>query len=341
MPKVKIVVVGSSNTDMTIRLPHLPLPGETEIGGDFVMSAGGKGANQAVAAARAGGSVTFVARVGKDVFGTSAIAGFKKDAIDVAFVARDAEAKSGVALIFVARSGENSIAVASGANAMLSAADVKRAAKAITQARILIMQLETPLATALAAASLARKAGVRVILNPAPAPAHPLPLALLRQISIVTPNETEAEKLTGIAIETAADAARAAERLLAKGVRTVIITLGSRGSFVATAEEKILVPAFRVRAVDTTGAGDVFNGALAVALGEGKTLLEAVRFASAAGAISITRLGAQPSAPSRAEIDSFLSEPKRSRPRSTTGSGRASRPATSGLPTSAPRRRRK
>jgi ribokinase len=317
MSKVKIVVVGSSNTDMTIRLPHLPVPGETEIGGDFTMSAGGKGANQAVAAARAGGSVTFVARVGKDVFGSTAIAGFTQDAINVDFVARDPKAKSGVALIFVGKQGgENSIAVASGSNALLSAADVERAAKVIARASILITQLETPLATALAAASVASKAGIRVILNPAPVPARPLPLRLLRQISIITPNETEAEKLTGIEVRSTADAARAADWLLAKGVQAVIITLGSRGSFVATRAGKQLVPAFKVKAVDTTGAGDIFNGALAVALGEGKPLLEAARFASAAGAISITRLGAQPSAPSRKEIDSFLSTRERG-PRGT------------------------
>jgi ribokinase len=312
MSKPKIVVVGSSNTDMTIRLDHLPVPGETELGGDFVMAAGGKGANQAVGAARAGGNVTLVARLGKDMFGKNAIADFSKDAINVEFVIEDPKAKSGVALIYVGKKGgENCIAVASGANALLSPADVKRAAKAIRAADILLVQLETPLATVEAAAALAVKAGVRVILNPAPAPARTLPVKLLRQLSIITPNQTEAEKLTGITVKTTADAAKAADRLLAKGVQTVVITLGGRGSFVATEKGKKLVPSFKVKPLDTTGAGDIYNGALAVALGEGKALFEAARFANAAGAISITRLGAQPSAPSRKEIESFLAAQKR------------------------------
>jgi ribokinase len=291
------------------------VPGETEIGGDFGMAAGGKGANQAVGAARAGGTVTLVARVGNDMFGNNAIAGFTKDGINVDFVVEDPKAKSGVALIFVGKkSGENSIAVASGANARLSPADVRRAKKAIAEANILIMQLETPLATVEAAAALAVKAGVRVILNPAPAPARPLPIKLLRQITIITPNETEAEMLTGIKVKTTADAARAADWLLAKGVQAVIITLGHRGSFVATREGKKLVPSYQVTPVDTTAAGDIYNGVLAVALAEGKPLFEAARFANAAGAISITRIGAQPSAPTRKEIESFLSAQKRTDP---------------------------
>jgi ribokinase len=309
MSKNNIVVVGSSNTDMTIRLAHLPKPGETEIGGDFSMAAGGKGANQAVGAARAGGRVTLVARVGKDMFGDKAVAGFKKDGIKVDYVFRDSVEKSGVALIFVARkSGENCIAVASGANGRLSRADVRKAKKAITEANILLLQLETPLATVQAAATLAAKAGVRVILNPAPARALPDPL--LKQISIFTPNEIEAEFYTGIKVRTMEDAGRAAGKLRAKGIETVIITLGSRGSFVANKEGKTFVPGFKVKPIDTTGAGDIYNGALAVALGEGKPILEAARYANAAGAISVTRLGAQPSAPSRREIESLLSRAK-------------------------------
>jgi ribokinase len=189
---------------------------------------------------------------------------------------------------------------------MLSAADVERAKQAITQADVLVVQLETPLAAAVAAAAFAVTAGVRVILNPAPAPVRPLPVKLLRAVSIITPNETEAARLSGIDVKTTADAAKAADWLLAKGVQTVIVTLGGRGSLMATREGKKLVPSFKVQPLDTTGAGDVFNGALAVALGEGKPLLEAARFANAAGAISITRLGAQPAAPSRKEIDAFL-----------------------------------
>ena len=302
--KPSILVVGSSNTDMIIKLDRIPKPGETILGGEFVTAAGGKGANQAVGAARAGGAVTFIARVGRDMFGDQAVAGFVQDRINVNYVFRDKTAPSGVALIFVAKDGENSIAVASGANGQLTPADVKKARPAFARARVLVMQLETPLDTVQAAADLAVKAGVRVILNPAPA--RPLPDKLLRCVSILTPNETEAELLTGIRVETDASAARAADQLMGRGVQTVILTLGARGAFVATAERKQLVAGFKVKPVDTTAAGDVFNGALAVGLAEGRPLVEAVRFANAAGALSVTKLGAQPSAPRRAEIEQLL-----------------------------------
>lgn len=302
--KPSILVVGSSNTDMIIKLDRIPKPGETILGGEFVTAAGGKGANQAVGAARAGGAVTFIARVGRDMFGDQAVAGFVQDRINVDYVFRDKAAPSGVALIFVAKDGENSIAVASGANGQLTPADVKKARPAFARARVLVMQLETPLDTVQAAADLAVKAGVRVILNPAPA--RPLPDKLLRGVSILTPNETEAELLTGIRVETDASAARAADQLMGRGVQTVILTLGARGAFVATAERKQLVAGFKVKPVDTTAAGDVFNGALAVGLAEGRPLVEAVRFANAAGALSVTKLGAQPSAPRRAEIEQLL-----------------------------------
>jgi len=300
MSKKSIVVVGSSNTDMVIQLDRIPRPGETILGGNFVMAAGGKGANQAVAAARAGGDVTFVARVGRDMFGDEALAGFEKDGICVDHVVRDKECPSGVALIFVAKDGENSIAVASGANGRLNPADVQKAQRAITSAAVLVMQLETPLPTVLIAAEIAAKAEVPVILNPAPA--CPLSDELLRLVSVLTPNETEAELLTGIPVTDDASAERAADNLLARGVRTVIVTLGPRGAFVASEEFRGLVPGFEVKAVDTTAAGDVFNGALAVALAKQQPWPEAVRFANAAAAISVTRLGAQPSAPKRKEI---------------------------------------
>jgi ribokinase len=222
--------------------------------------------------------------------------------VDLVF--RDKSAPSGVALIFVAQDGENSIAVASGANARLSAADVTKARAALRGASALVMQLETPLETVQTAAELAARAGVPVILNPAPA--RKLPAALLKLVSILTPNETEAELLTGIRVESETTAARAADKLRAKGVGTVIVTLGARGALVASADGCILVPGFPVKAVDTTAAGDVFNGALAVALAEGQPLAPAARFANAAAAISVTRLGAQPSAPHRKEIDRFL-----------------------------------
>ena len=303
MPK-NILVVGSSNTDMIIQLDRIPKPGETLLGGQFSTAPGGKGANQAVAAARAGGDVTFVARAGCDMFGDQAVAGFARDGIQTKYVFRDKAAPSGVALIFVAKDGENSIAVASGANGRLAPVNIRKARPAFAKAALMVVQLEIPLATVSAAAQLAVRHKVPVILNPAPAQA--LPDALLRNIAILTPNETEAELLTGVKVVTVDDAARAARILQDKGVGTVIITLGARGAFVASAGVAQLVAGFKVKPVDTTAAGDVFNGALAVALAEGRPLLEAVRFANAAGALSVTRLGAQPSAPKRREIDRFI-----------------------------------
>jgi ribokinase len=304
MEKPRIVVIGSSNTDMIIKLDHIPRAGETILGGEFVTAAGGKGANQAVAAARAGGDIAFVARVGQDMFGEQAIAGFVKDGICVEYVTRDSSAPSGVALIFVAKDGENSIAVAGGANDRLSPQDVRKAERAIADAKVVVMQLETPLETVQAAAELATRAEVPVILNPAPA--RVLPDQLLKRVSILTPNKIEAELLTGIAVTDEVTAGLAADKLRARCIETVILTLGERGAFVVTASIRQLVPGFRVKAVDTTAAGDVFNGALAVALGEGRPLLEAVRFANAAAAISVTRMGAQPSVPDRQEIESLL-----------------------------------
>jgi ribokinase len=300
----KIVVVGSSNTDMILQMDHIPRPGETLLGGEFSMAAGGKGANQAVAAARAGGSVTFLARVGNDMFGQQAIEGFRKDGINVQHVISDPDAPSGVALIFVADDGENSIGVASGANAQLSPADIQRASETIAQADVLVMQLETPLPTVQAAAEIAAAHGVRVILNPAPA--QPLSDDLLSLVSVLTPNESEAELLTGIEVADENRAVLAADQLRSKGVATAIVTLGSQGAMVASDDFSGPVSAFDVKPVDTTAAGDVFNGALAVALSEGETLELAVKFASAAAALSVTRLGAQPSAPARKEIERLL-----------------------------------
>ncbi len=305
--KKKIVVVGSSNTDMIVKAPHIPRPGETVVGGEFSMAAGGKGANQAVAAARAGGDVTFVARLGDDLFGRQALAGFRRDRIRTKFVFKDKNARSGVALICVGETGENSIAVALGANAKLSPADVEKARKAILSADILMVQLEVPLETVAAAIRIAAGKKVRVILNPAPARA--LDDDLLRYVSILTPNETETELLTGITIRDDSSLREASEMLLSKGIASVIITLGARGVYIATREVHEFVPAFKVKAIDTTAGGDVFNGTLAVALAERKKLVEAVRFANAAAAISVTRMGAQPSAPWRKEIRTFLHPP--------------------------------
>lgn len=306
MTSSSIVVLGSSNTDMIVRTKRLPRPGETVLGGEFITAAGGKGANQAVAARRAGGNVTFIARIGGDVLGDQALESWRRESIDVTQVSRDPKAASGVALILVDDKGENSIAVAGGANQRLTPTHVQKAAKVIRGAGTLLMQLETPLPAICAAAEIAAKAGVRVILNPAPAQKQPA--ALLRLLTFITPNETEAETLTGIRIRTEKDCRRAANALQQAGARNVIITLGARGAFLAAEDgTRLLVPTFPVEPVDTTAAGDTFNGALAVALGEGLALPEAVRFANAAAAISITRLGAQPSAPKRREIRSLLS----------------------------------
>jgi len=302
----KIVVVGSSNTDMIVRAANIPRPGETVIGGEFRMAGGGKGANQAVAAARAGGGVTFIARVGDDVFGRQAVEGFRRDGIETRFVFKDKGAASGVALIVVDNRGENSIAVASGANAKLTPADVEKAKGVIAAADILLLQLETPLETVSRAAKLAVARGVPVILNPAPA--RPLDDRLLRCITILTPNEIETEILTGVKIKNRTDMAEAARKLMAGGVKAVLITLGARGVFVADGKTRTIVPACKVKAVDTTAAGDVFNGALAVALAEVRALLDAARFANAAAALSVTKWGAQPSAPERKAIERFMTK---------------------------------
>jgi ribokinase len=306
--KPRILVVGSSNTDMIIKMERIPKPGETIIGGKFASAAGGKGANQAVGAARAGGAVTLVARVGQDMFGDNAIAGLIADGINVDYVVRDRTSPSGVALIFVGQNGENSIAVASGANARLTPADVRKAKSLFRKASVLLLQLETPLDTVQAAAELAAATGVRVILNPAPA--QTLPDKLLRRIYLLTPNESEAELLTGIAVDNLDSAAKAAAALLARGAQNVIITMGARGALVAGVDLGQLIPAFKVKPVDTTAAGDIFNGALALGLAEGRSLLEAARFASAAAAISVTRMGAQTSAPTRKEIELLLAAGK-------------------------------
>jgi ribokinase len=302
--KPKIVVLGSSNTDMVVKLSRLPKPGETVIGGTFSMGSGGKGANQAVAAARAGGDIAFISKVGPDLFGKQALDSLRRDGLNVDFVGTDTNSPSGVALIFVDERGENCIGVASGANAEIRPADIAKAADLISSADVLLAQLEISLVAVEAALRIAARAGVRVVLNPAPA--QSLKPELCTLVSVLTPNETEAEILSGIRISDDQSVAVAAGVILSKGVAAAVITLGARGAYVTDASWSGFIPPFEVSAVDTTAAGDVFNGALAVFLGEGVSLQEAVRMANAAAALSVTKLGAQPSAPNRRKIDALL-----------------------------------
>ena len=296
-----IVVVGSSNTDMIIGLDRMPKPGETVLGGKFSMAAGGKGANQAVAAARSGGHVVFVACVGNDMFGRNAVAGFQADGIDTTYIRTDERESSGIAFIMVSGSGENSIAVASGANFTLLPEHLEPAVTAFSHAGIVLLQLETPIETVAAAARMGKSCGAQVILNPAPA--RPLDDQLLCRIDILTPNETETEILTGIHVDNETTALAAAQALHARGVAAVVITMGKRGVYCFDGHHGEIIPTLPVKAVDTTAAGDTFNGAMATALAEGKSLKEACRFGNAAAALSVMKAGAQPSIPQRAEIE--------------------------------------
>lgn len=309
----KIVVVGSSNTDMVIRSRTIPRPGETVIGGQFVMNAGGKGANQAVAAARLGGDVAFVARVGNDMFGEQAIQGLATEGIDTRYVKKDETEATGIALILVDEEAENLISVASGANEKLSPEDVMEAeetSRLISSAKVIVAQLETPLATLEKTAELASQFQIPLILDPAPAPKTPLPASLLEKLTCIKPNETEASYLTGISV-TDFDSARQAARILhEKGVKLVLITLGRQGVLVSDGiHEPEILPAIQVEAVDSTAAGDCFSGALACGLAEGKSLRDAAQLAIVAAGLSVTRLGAQQSMPTREEVLAF-SAPK-------------------------------
>ncbi|GKX57448.1 ribokinase [Leminorella grimontii] len=300
----KLAVLGSINADHILNVQEFPRPGETITGQGYRISFGGKGANQAVAAGRSGADITFIACVGEDDVGRQVRRQLEQDNIDVAPVEAIAGTHTGVAMIFVNGHGENVIAIDAGANAAVTPAYLNKYRQRIVEADALLMQLETPLETIVAAAKLAKEHGTTVALNPAPAQA--LPDELLSRIDIITPNETEAERLTGIAVTGEEEANRAAAVLHAKGIRTVIITLGSRGAWVSVEGEGQLVKGFRVEPVDTIAAGDTFNGAMMTALLEGGALLDAVRFGHAAAAIAVTRPGAQPSVPWRKEIDAFL-----------------------------------
>ncbi len=298
-----IYVIGSSNTDMVIKAASLPKPGETVLGGTFLMNAGGKGANQAVAASRLGGRVTFVARVGNDIFGTRAIQQYQTENIRTTFITTDPDHPSGVALINVDDKGENSIMVAPGANSFLDIHTVQEALLSVTPPAIILLQLEIPLLTVEFIIEEANKRGLLVILNPAPA--HILRADLFKHMFLITPNESEAELMTGIRVIDELSAKGAASSLHEKGVANVIITMGSQGAYLSSEAVKTMIPAPPVTAFDTTAAGDCFNGALAVALSEGLPLANAVAFACKAAAISVTSMGAQSSIPSRKEVDHF------------------------------------
>lgn len=297
----KIVVVGSSNTDMVVKTPRFPEPGETILGGDFFMFPGGKGANQAVAAARMEGDVSFICCVGDDIFGQNALIGYKKEGINVDRCLLAEGSPSGVALITVNKEGENQIVVASGANKLLSESHILEHSDLLNGAEIILTQLETPMEVVAQLAKLCKNSDQRFILNPAPA--QGLTDAILDGLFLITPNETESKLLTGIDVDDEESAVLAGERFFDKGVQNVIITMGSRGAFFMNKTEKMLIKPPVVKAVDTTAAGDIFNGTLAVFLAEGLGWRESIEQANKAAAVSVTKMGAQASAPFKSEIN--------------------------------------
>lgn len=299
----RITVVGSSNIDIVVKVERIPMPGETMIGGDFVMVPGGKGANQAVCAAKLGADVTLVARVGDDAFGRMSLENFEKSGVRTDYVIVDSEHPSGIALIAVDSKGENAIVVAPGANHALAPEDVEKAESVITESDVLVVQLEIPEETVRRAIELAKSLGTQVILNPAPV--RPLSKELLEQVDVLVPNQHEAAHLVGEESPEHLDPQQAARLLHDLGVRNVIITLGASGVFVLADSEETFVEAFKVQAVDTTAAGDAFTGALACAIAEGSRIADAARFAAKVAAISVTRMGAQSSMPSREEVTAW------------------------------------
>ncbi|WP_411167194.1 Ribokinase [Aeromonas sp. DSM 116730] len=300
----RLVVLGSVNADHVLRVPHFPRPGETLTGHSYQVVPGGKGANQAVAAARLGAAVSFIARIGDDAIGQQMKTGFANDGIDVSAVELDDKLPTGIAIIYVSDEGENSIGLSTEANGALDSAMVKRHEAMIAGAHTLLLQLEVPLESVFEAAKLARSHGTRVVLNPAPA--QPLSADLLALVDLITPNQTEAELLTGVKVTGEASAAQASARFHQMGIADVMITLGSQGVYCSNGQQQALIPGFRVEAVDTTAAGDTFNGALLAAELAGADFHSAVRFAHGAAALSVTRFGAQSSIPGKQEVDTFL-----------------------------------
>ena len=302
--KDTIVVIGSSNVDMIMKVGHFPTLGETVTGGKFNQVYGGKGANQAVGAARAGGQVAFVSSVGDDVFGPPMTRNFRDDGINTNFIFKETGVPCGTALIMIDDKGDNIITVAAGANEKLTPEHLETAGELIRGSEIIVLQNEVPIETVEKAIRMANESGVKVIYNLAPA--REINPDLFNKIDYLVLNEVETNFLTGVDIDSIGDAKKAATKLIKKGIKTVIITLGSKGSYISSEEFEGQIEAFKVEVVDTTAAGDVFCGSLAVALNEGKKINNAVKFATAASALSVTKLGAQPSAPTRMEIDNLL-----------------------------------
>lgn len=300
MNQKNILVIGSSNTDMTAKTRELPRPGETVLGGVFTMGAGGKGANQAVAAQRLGGNVKFICKVGNDMFGDNSIAQYKKEGLDTSGILRSS-LPSGVALIYVDDHAENCIVVASGANGDLTEEDIEASRNDIENCGILLLQLESPIPSVLKAAQIAHKAGAMVVLNPAPA--CPLPEEIFKNIDLFIPNETELSTFSGIPVTSKEEAEKAAAAMQAKGVGKLIVTMGSKGALICDGGPSVFVQAHKVKAVDTTAAGDTFCGALCVAISEGKSLKEATEFATAASALTVQKMGAQNSIPYRKDLN--------------------------------------
>ena len=300
----KIVVVGSSNMDLVVKSPRIPAVGETILGRDFIMTPGGKGANQAVAAAKLGADVYFIAKLGNDIFAEQSLKNFKREGVNTKYVIQTEEAPSGVALITVDDTGNNVIVVAPGANQMLSPEDIRRAESDITSSGALVAQLEISLETVEFAAQLAKNSDVPFILDPAPA--QKLSPELLQIVDVLTPNETEAQILTDKEVTDEDSARIAAKKLLESGVKSVILTMGTKGFLLATDDKMEFVPAIKVNAIDATAAGDAFTGSLAVGLDQGKTLDEAALFANYVAALSVTKMGAQSSMPAREAVEDFI-----------------------------------
>jgi ribokinase len=299
----KVVVVGSFNMDLVVKAERRSQTGETLMGEEFGMFIGGKGSNQAIAAARLGADVTMIGRLGTDLFGDTLMAAHAEESICTDYVIRDTEVGTGIASILIDTDGDNSIVLVPQANMRLTVEDIERASESIAAADVLLLQLEVPIAASQRAAEIAKSNGATVVLNPAPA--QELPDDFLAQVDILTPNEVETESLSGVKVSTAVDAERAAKVLLDKGLSAVILTLGERGAVLLTPDLTRQVPAYTVEVVDTTAAGDAFCGALATVLARGDNLVDAVAFANAAGALAVTVLGAAPSMPTATQVEAF------------------------------------